>query len=237
MRNPKIFFVDLDDTLIDTSICYIKADMECLKYIYRKLGCASPPVEHILNIRKTHQKHLVKKCGFHKDVFPKAWSFTMSEIGGDGASWLEIEKIANGFHQGVNYKLKSGATELIRIIRNIGSIFVIYTMGSVEIQMKKIIHTGLEKLAHDIVIVPMKSNEILRNILLKPAEEYVVIGDSLKYDIHPAVEVGIHNIIHLKNPYPCFHDIEIQEIPGRHIYSQSLNLEGVSDNVRRILNV
>ena len=74
---------------------------------------------------------------------------------------------------------------------------VIFTLGDRCEQMKKIVGLGLNGL-FDVEVFPHKDENIFRYLKYKyKADKYVMIGDSYKRDILPAIIAELDHVIHI----------------------------------------
>ncbi len=80
---------------------------------------------------------------------------------------------------------------------------IFYSQGISEIQMRKLENSKLDKHFSDIFITQVKTKDRLAAYLdhhkIK-IEAVTVIGNSPRYDINPAIELGISSI-YIENPY------------------------------------
>ncbi len=94
-----------------------------------------------------------------------------------------------------------GVVETLRVLREEqkenGYKMVVFTKGELQDQQNKLIRSGLQPYFDDVVIVSDKTEEEYRRLCrlfeVNP-NEMVMIGNSLKSDIAPALAIGAHAI-------------------------------------------
>ncbi|HEY7414878.1 MAG TPA: HAD family hydrolase [Ktedonobacteraceae bacterium] len=79
----------------------------------------------------------------------------------------------------------------------VGHTLMLYTSGRPDVQWRKAKETGLLKFFTNYIVLPNKNATLLRGILetysIDPLDA-VVVGNSLRSDIYPALEVGCHAV-------------------------------------------
>jgi putative hydrolase of the HAD superfamily len=84
--------------------------------------------------------------------------------------------------------------ETLKHLQKAGYVLNLLTLGDQKVQQKRIKDANLAQYFQDIHIVPEKSTEALEKLLSnkneKP-ESLIMVGDSLKGDIKPALDLGM----------------------------------------------
>lgn len=88
--------------------------------------------------------------------------------------------------------------ETLQTLQDEGHLLYLYTGGVPEVQFKKVVHLGLEAFFGDrIHVTRHKTNEAMEEMLSRlkvNREASWMIGNSLRTDIVPALEAGIHAV-------------------------------------------
>jgi GTP cyclohydrolase II len=83
-----------------------------------------------------------------------------------------------------------------------GDGLILYTQGPLRIQFEKIARSGLAEYFHGLCVVKSKSNDSLKQLqddFNLSSGEFIVVGNSLRSDIEPALETGL-KAVHFNNP-------------------------------------
>ena len=187
---------DGDDTLWQTMNLYEIAKTQYAK-IMTRFGV--PPEFALEELDKIDARN-VKRHGFSITRFPnsldEAYRLIMK------SSRQPISKVISRrlFRIGANVfqrkaRLRPGARKLLKRLasRNL----VLLTKGDPRIQRRRIKESGLKKYFSAIHIVPTKNKFVFREIIKKEridVNRSWSIGDSLKSDILPALEVGLSGL-------------------------------------------
>lgn len=195
-RQAVIF--DGDDTLWRTEILYDQA-RDAARQIVSNSGLNASQWE-------TRQRAIdianVAVYGFSSERFPASCLQALDEIeiASDGSADRRMrERIARAatsvFRK--NPKLVPYATSVLQKLRKRGVRLALLTKGDPIVQKQRIERSGLAPLFDVIEIVPEKTPAVIRNVLDKldarPCDSWT-IGNSLRSDILPAVEVGVRGI-------------------------------------------
>jgi len=196
--------VDLDDTLIANSHTYFQPQLEMAGLICWDLGFNSPPPTTIINQATDLQVQRIKDQGcISKHNFPISYVDTYISMC-ETLKREPNEKIKSAIAMaGIkyfieNYQIFDGVEETLRKIKEKNEWkTIIVTRGEVSVQQYKIDITGLGKHFDYTEIVALKNKQtyldLIRRYNLEPSKT-VMVGDSLRNDIIPALEAGIHGI-------------------------------------------
>lgn len=208
-------FIDLDNTLIVTNPIYETSNHGNAMYIKEVIGLP----HDIPSIRKQMDcidEENIKEMGFAPERYIRSWVQTYEHYCNQYEKRIEgnhkdqIIKIANKVFE-TNIPVFPNTHETLDYLKNKGYKLHLLTLGDVDIQTKRIKDADLGKYFVDIHIVPRKSTEALTTLLQQNAKdpnELVMIGDSLKSDIKPALDNGM-KAIHIKKENWVFDQCEI----------------------------
>ena len=202
MKYENVIF-DMDDTLLDCSPFYLKCKQDFIADASRRTGIDVDVVGKILDgidVACTNLPH-----GFGKERFPRSFAATSAvldiilgnKVNADAAdqSYLLGDSV---FH--AEYPLYPGVYERLDLLKNVlGFNLFLCTKGDYDVQNRKIIKNGLDKIfeTDHIYIVPKKTGAELTRILqdhsLNP-ETTLMIGDSIRDDVGSALDAGITSV-------------------------------------------
>jgi putative hydrolase of the HAD superfamily len=139
-------------------------------------------------------------------------------------------------------ELVRGAREMLVSLKNDGARLALLTKGDYSVQRQRVYHSGLTELFDIVRIVTRKSAEEIRTLvgeLRVPRDRAWMVGNSVRSDVLPALEAGIHAIwirAHVWE-YERAHDhlvddrvtivTDISEIPGVLDHAADAHLPGI----------
>ncbi len=206
---------DLDDTLLQTG-----------QYYNRQLELFTAKVvdhfEQANNQQGVLSKYFeidsraIEKYGYDKAHFPEAmartWEFYCQQNGHElrEEDLEECREIGWEVYSTVPEPIP-GMEEVLQKLKPEYEL-ILYTMGDSEIQFEKIRHHNLARWFGEIHVVPLKEKKYLEQIVSPyPPEETMIVGDSLRGEIKPALELGVKPI-HRKSNFPWgFHEVEVND--------------------------
>ncbi|OIO35768.1 MAG: hypothetical protein AUJ18_00100 [Candidatus Hydrogenedentes bacterium CG1_02_42_14] len=198
--NKTVIF-DLDDTLIDTANCYEKVLKELCS---RMKKIFSVEADEVLAVQEKFDSEFWKTAVFDAERFPKSFTATYKHFC-KFFNKMPNEKIEKEFEDlGWSvYKmipdLKNGALELLEALKSSVELWL-YTLGDESIQRSKIERHSLGNYFQHIHIVPSKSKDVLKSLINGSSKMFAMVGDSLRFEINPALELGLF-AVHVKNNY------------------------------------
>lgn len=206
MSNYTTVFCDMDDTLIPNNYAYYLAGLEATRLILIDLGTDAPnPIEVIQ--RATHiQAEDTKELGYiSEQCFPisymKAYIQICEKIGKPvNKAMRDAIAIAGMSYILKEYKLYPG---IVPALNSISQNKILVTRGNEKVQKLKIEQTNLASHFNHIEIVPIKTKQTFEDLLDKyqlDPKTTIMIGDSIRNDIQPALEAGLHTI-HIEHPH------------------------------------
>ena len=202
---------DADDTLWDSNIHFLEAQSDFLDLL-RRLG-VSDHIEIHSSLRR-HELKIIEVIGYGRSPFATALLRTAVELTPEQhheTIHLEVSRIGERLLNrhcellpGVEYTLNQLA-QRHRLL--------LFTKGQPEEQMRKLDRSGLRSLFHRIGI-PLEKDPMAYRLLLAQAqldpERTVMIGNSPRSDINPALKAGLRAAVYI--PHPHTWDLEHEEL-------------------------
>jgi len=206
---------DLDDTLLDTGRFYRK---QLDEFADKAANYFGPEVtrERALTAQQEIDRQELKRLGMDKKRFPeslvKTWEYLCKEQE-RSPHRIDLEECARigwDVYRQVPEPLAGMQSTLDRLYSRFQ--LILYTMGDPEIQTEKIDYHDLAKWFTEIHIVPMKDRDTLKPLVRpRPPEQVGIVGDSLRGEIQPGLELGLR-VVHretLSNWH--YHEVELSE--------------------------
>jgi putative hydrolase of the HAD superfamily len=144
----------------------------------------------------------VETLGYSKDRFPTSCVQAYEEIC-ERTGCLRDDDIANQIRRAAQSAfdhdppLVSGARETLILLRQRGARLALLTKGDRELQSRKIESSGLADLFDVIQIVPVKSPEIIRDVVAALGVDVTsawMVGNSIRSDVRPAINAGLRAV-------------------------------------------
>ncbi len=196
MKEKKFKWIgfDADDTLwvnepyfreAEEYFCQLMKDYGGIKFLVEKLYQTE-----IDNIK--HYGYGIK--GFILSLIETAITISNGKISLD-----IIDKITNIGKDMLNRPvvLIDGIEDVLNVLRNNGYKLIVVTKGDLLDQERKLKKSDLEKYFHHIEIVSDKQvsnyRKILNHLEIQP-DEFLMVGNSLKSDILPVLELGAYGV-------------------------------------------
>ena len=206
MKIRKICF-DLDDTLIPNTYKYHGPTWKCGMLIDETLGHKSMYPPDLLKFQLEIDMGMVKEInpatgepyGFNPSRFPTGWVKTYELLAAraglpvDPEICKRLHAMASEFRQGP-FRLYRGADAALSRLKDMVDEMHLITAGDQELQQQKIDECGAAEWFDTVRITPMKKKDILAEIAAGRPDECMMVGDSKKSDIVPAVELGLHAV-------------------------------------------
>lgn len=201
--NQQTLILDLDDTLIHCNKYFTQAKNEFVKKI--KEWMITPSEEEILQKQLEIDVKSVEIHGLLSEKFPEslvATYFYFCQKYCKGIKANEIEQVRNIGRSVFEIEVEPFPYmyDVLNKLQEDGHQLYLFTGGDVKNQTRKISQLGLEHYFEDRVFISKhKNNKTLQKVLNKiqaNKKSIWMIGNSLKTDIKPALELGI-NAIHI----------------------------------------
>lgn len=190
----KAVFFDMDNTLLKTQELYEDAHVALAQLVARFAPIAE---EDTIAVARRIEVGLFATFGYAAAGLNQAFENTLLELvpSATAQAIAEARAIADTVYER-QAELKPGAAEAMQQLSPQCRLFLV-TAGEEWVQQWRLSSLPFAGLFEKVYIVPEKDPALYRDILeragLKP-EEAVMVGDSLRSDILPALEVGMSAI-------------------------------------------
>jgi putative hydrolase of the HAD superfamily len=198
----KSIYLDLDDTLIYTQYKFNQAAIDCMAAMSVHFTVDNPHpklvMDHFINLELENAENF----GFQKVRFANSWVETYRffterlDREYDTAMEQRIKEIANQVNEPPFVPVKNAAKAIERT-RPLAKEMFILTMGDPAVQQAKIdsLPREITEAIDDVFIVSKKSADILKEIIGdRDPRDCVMVGNSARSDIAPAVKVGTYAV-------------------------------------------
>lgn len=211
-------YMDLDDTLIQTQQLFEKYKRACASFILIASKRDDLTNGEVLSYFNGREQSNIDSLGFQNERFIISWKETYQHFIPFGDDVQSIGRLANMVFESVA-PLKDGAIETLEALKEKGYSIRLITVGVESTQMKRIQDVALSHYFERIHIVPYKDKQTMDN-LIKDKTNSVMVGNSVRSDINPSIEIGIP-AIQVEAPN-WFHD-EVPLIKGGMVYYGTLD--------------
>lgn len=195
MKNIKFIAFDADDTLWVNETYYLEMEKK-----YQKLLADYGEPEFISNELFATEMNNLELYGFGAKSFMLSMIETALKVSKQQVPKVIIQKILSLGRELINAPmevLENVEKVLSRLSKNY--ILIIATKGDLLDQERKLRLSGLGKYFHHIEIMSDKQSENYKKLLdhleIEP-EEFLMVGNSVKSDILPVIQLG-GNVIHV----------------------------------------
>jgi len=197
---------DLDGTLCECGIYYDKALRAFTTFQHQRTGLPEPMIRAVIDQLDLAALHLPK--GWARERFPRSfyaasvaldvlrqetiWENVAIDHGAAQQSWAIGDAVFEA-----PYELYDGVKETLQTYSDGGWQVALWTKGDPLVQEGKLKKHDLNPLFDAVFVVPKKTPELLQWIIEQcrcDLERTWVIGDSLKDDIGPAVQLGLGTV-------------------------------------------
>lgn len=204
---------DLDDTLLQTGQYYNRQLNLFAEKISKNFPSAGSK-EDILSVYFEIDSKAIMKHGYDKSHFPesmgKTWEYFCRQYN------VSVEKEDLEECHEIGWEVYTTIPEPVdRMEKTIEQLYpdyelLLYTMGDSEIQFEKINYYSLQRWFTEIHVVPLKEIKYLSQIVRPyPPGDTMIVGDSLRGEIKPALELGIKPV-HRKSDFPWgYHEVDV----------------------------
>lgn len=201
--NQQTLILDLDDTLIHCNKYFTQAKNEFVRKM--KEWMITPSEKEIMQKQLEIDLKSVEIHGLLSEKFPEsliATYFYFCQKYGKGIKASEIEHVRKIGRSVFETEVEPFPCmyDVLNQLQEDGHQLYLFTGGDVKNQTRKIRQLGLEHYFEDRVFISQhKNSKALQKVINKiPANKSSIwmIGNSLKTDIKPAIELGI-NAIHI----------------------------------------
>ena len=202
MDNTKwLIVIDLDDTLIPTNYRYHLASLRAALIIQNELAWKSRRPLEVLAFQRTVDQALFKEMGFLVERYPTSWVKTYEhlakEVGVavDPAISQKIYNTAGHFRIGPFTAFKGVKVALRKLVKA-GHRLHLVTAGEDGLQKRKVVSANLTRYFREdnFDVVPMEKKTIFRRLIETSDIPVMMVGDSKRNDIRPALELGMSTV-------------------------------------------
>jgi putative hydrolase of the HAD superfamily len=210
----KTIAFDADDTLWHNERIFLSAKGKC-KNLLSKYHDEEWVEEHL---DKTETRN-IKHFGYGVKGFTLSMIETAIELSEGRVEGAEIQEIIGYAREMLASPIEilDGVKETIEELSGAYRLMVI-TKGDLFDQETKIARSGLGDYFEDVEIVSQKNRVVYEQIALRyriDPNEFVMVGNSLKSDILPVVEIG-SNAVHIPYETEWFHEkVEDDYLKGK----------------------
>ena len=202
----KQVFFDLDDTLIDEGYRFELAFCEWLRVIILAFETRSPSIDEILQRARTIDNQNLNTVPSHEKYLPqrfvKSWITCYRELCEENGH--EPKKHVEDLLEAMiiqtydpPYFIIPGAIEVLNELVRYGRYELhLMTAGGMDIQRRKVEVTDIGKYFSTIHYLPDgNKGKVLADAVQQFGKDYVAsVGNSIRTDINPAIELGVHGI-------------------------------------------
>ncbi|HSD12534.1 MAG TPA: HAD family hydrolase, partial [Patescibacteria group bacterium] len=134
--------------------------------------------------------------GYGVDRFPKSWVKTYETLARRAGLPVDrrvceaVRKTAAAFTRGP-YVPFDGAKEALMELQREGHSLHLITAGDKTLQEKKVRVSGLSSLFDSVNVTGVDKKPVMAKIVGEHKERVMMVGDSTKSDVKPAIELGI----------------------------------------------
>lgn len=202
---------DLDDTLIQTQAAFRHNTDLCANLVHHALG-GKVVINDIKEVFNKIDLELIKDMGFSKKRYPYAWESTLDlfairhNIEISSIVFEQLQSLAKTIFK-VTVPLQSD-TFIIDELSNHKDVasMTILTLGEKDVQTKRVMDTGLVHHFDNVFITNKKDKNTYLELKEKLSNP-VMIGNSLRSDIVPAIDAGM-KAIHIIRDSWSYDEIE-----------------------------
>ena len=185
---------DFDDTIVKTSIEFDRTNQSAAEIISSAVFGQVGEVESIKAYQRKLDIEMVKEIGFLPNRYLLTWYKTYEYFANMAGKVLNkrtqdelTEKVLDVYER--KYDNIPESIPVLKELKRQGYEMIILTAGVEEIQKRKIEQSGAYQYVNDIHVFTQKTPQTFKMMMDKyHSSDYVMIGNSLKSDIYPALE-------------------------------------------------
>jgi putative hydrolase of the HAD superfamily len=193
---PELLILDADDTLWESALFFEKAEKDFLSLV------ESLDLDPLLVKSEIHKRDLdrLATTGYGAKPYLHTLQTILAELPGGDSDWA-VQSFCGIESVLINHPilLMAGVVDTLSEIAAMGILSLVYTMGEFEHQESKFRRSGLDQYVNAFHVVDIKTPETLMGLLTRYSvspELTVLVGNSPKSDINPALTIGV-NAIHI----------------------------------------
>jgi len=187
-------YLDLDDTLIETQDVFEHYKNKCYQFIRSEARIALS-MKNVLEYFNHRELINMSIYGFSNNRFVISWAETYRHFVPKGEKEKEVMALAEGvfYHHA---PLINGAEDVLSNLKEKGYRMSIVTAGQEDIQQRRVDEVGIRDHFDNIFVLPHKTKKTMKQVI-RYRKPCVMIGNSIKTDINPSIQLGIP-AIHVK---------------------------------------
>ncbi|HTM68955.1 MAG TPA: HAD family hydrolase [Candidatus Binatia bacterium] len=215
--------LDLDDTLVPNTHLYHAPSLRCCLLISEALGVKSVHPSDLLQAHLEIDMAMVRTLGYSVERYPTSWVRTYEKMARrmklpiDRKVCARLLRTAAAFAKGP-YVPYEGAKETLMELQRDGHELHLVTAGDKALQERKIRACGLSSLLDSVNITGVDKKPVMAKIARERKDRTMMVGDSLKSDIKPAVELGL-TAVHVPSHTWAYANAEVDRRKYRTIRS------------------
>lgn len=189
----KAIFTDMDDTLIENQSLYEEAKKKLCDF----LAPYGVTAKEALDFYEPKDKELFKTYGYSRQRFPATFEQTLRHFIPNADE--ETVKTVRGFAEEVydtTAPLKPGVKESLKKLMQKYPVYLV-TAGDQSVQKARVEKLSFKKDFAGIFVIGQKDKDVFTDVTQAVGvapDEVIMIGDSLRSDIVPAVAAGLHAV-------------------------------------------
>lgn len=217
---------DFDDTIVSTNAEFEKTNILSAQIIAKELSDFrnAVTVEEIISSQRKLDVELVKTYGFVPPRYIHSWLETYEKMAKQAGVTMkeEVKLVLKETVEDLylrQFKNIPGSKQVMERLYLLGYNMLILTAGQEDIQKRKVEQAGVRDYVKDVCVYSRKTPDTLKEIMdMYPSDDYVMIGNSLKSDIHPALENNVWGFHFERETWEAdFHDIDKQHPKYVHV--------------------
>lgn len=194
--HPWLLCIDLDDTLIVQGQWFVESSLRCATIIAAAFGRRTPYPLELFTRQHEIDQALIAERGMNVENFVEAWVHVYrahcADQGVSAEAYVEerLRYAANGTVRGPFAPI-AGVVDALTALNAAGHELHLVTKGVEEFQLRKAHESGVAPYFRSLNVCLHDKREALERLCRGRRERVMMIGDSLRSDIHPAVTMGI----------------------------------------------
>lgn len=185
---------DFDDTIVKTSIEFDKTNQRAAEMIAEDIFGHTAHVENIKAFQRKLDLEMVDDIGFLPNRYLLTWHKTYEYFLHEARKTKNkvlLEQMTATVMDVYERKYENipESIPVLKELKSEGFPMIILTAGVEEVQKRKVVESGAHHFVEEIHVFTKKTPQTFKKIMEQyPYSDYVMIGNSLKSDIHPALE-------------------------------------------------
>ncbi len=209
--------LDFDETLASTQYKYNEPIWRAGLLITKAVGSRCMHPAELMKLQQEIDAGLVAEYGLQATRFPESFVKTYeaaAERAGvpvDSALAAQLRNIGNRFQYGP-FPLFPDASPVLKTLRQSGHRLHLITAGDKKLQTRKIVQSGVSRFVDSVHITDLDKKSALQMIAGDEPWRAVMVGDSKKSDIAPAIALGMHAVWIPSNTWSFAHtDVDAEK--------------------------